>query len=51
MLGNRPLASNPIAASSSVAVFVAATLVVCVSTIIRAAKAIVTIKGGCDDCD
>lgn len=49
MLGNRPIASNPIAASSAAAVFVNL-VTVCVSTIIRAAKAIVTIKGGCDDC-
>jgi hypothetical protein len=32
-------------------VFITAAVVVCVSTIIRAAKAIVTIKGGCDDCN
>lgn len=50
MLGNRPIASNPIAASSAAAVFVNIAII-CATTIIRAAKAIVTIKGGCDDCN
>jgi hypothetical protein len=55
MLGNRPIASSPLAASSSHSI-----VAVCAATVIRAAlavvtilaaKATVTIKGGCNDCN